>query len=313
MPLVSICVPCHNAERYVTAALDSVLSQSYQPIEVIVVNDGSTDRSGEVLRQFAEQGVKVIHEKCGSAAKSRNRALREARGEYIKFFDADDLLHTQMIEKQVERLNGSQEDVAFSGWGRFYNDDLSTFKLSSQSVWRDMDARDWLVESFLDARPMMQPGQFLIPRQIICETGGWDEQLTLIDDFEFFSRVLAASDRVIFSQGVPLFYRSGLSGSLSAQKSDAAIESAFHSLCRGTNHLLKVRSDARSKSVCANLLQDFVYTYFPRRPDLIEAMAVRIEALGGSELIPRGSPKFNLLSRLIGWRLARRIQNRFSR
>lgn len=307
-PLVSVCIPCYNAENYVGSALDSVLGQTYRPIEIIVVNDGSVDASLNVLSQYEPKGIRVIDEKCGSASKSRNRALRESKGELIKFFDADDIMHPSMIKKQVERLSGSGSDVAFSDWGRFYNDDLSTYKPSPQSVWRDMDARDWLIESWMDARPMMQPGQFLIPREIINICGGWNEDLTLIDDFEFFARVLCHARNVLFTPEATLYYRSGIPGSLSKQKSRKAVESAFYSIVEGTAHLLNVRDDTEARLACANILQDFVYLYYPSHKDLIGEIRRKLTSLPKSTLAPCGPPRFQVLRRFIGWTFARRIQ-----
>lgn len=307
MKLVSICMPCHNAARYVGAALDSVLAQTWENVEVIVVNDGSTDGSGEVLAGFESRGVKVIHERCGSAAKARNRALREAKGDYIKFFDADDLLSPEMLEKQLERMNGRQDAVASSEWGRFY-DDLTSFQPNPQSVWRDMEATDWLVEAWADARPMMQPGMFLIPREILTKAGSWDEELTLIDDFEFFARVLCHGEEVLFTPGARLYYRSGITGSLSQQKSRKAAESAYDSLVRGCGHLLALRGDLAARESCGNVLQDFIYTFYPAYPDLCRAMGRRVAELGGSKLPPDGPPRFHQLRRVVGWKMARRIQ-----
>jgi glycosyltransferase involved in cell wall biosynthesis len=308
MFLVSVCIPCHNADRYVASALESVLTQSYQRIEIIVVNDGSTDRSGEVLRQFTDRGVVVIDEKCGSASRSRNRALRESKGELIKFFDADDIMHPSMIKKQVERLSGSGSDVAVSDWGRFYNDDLSTYNPSPQSVWRDMDARDWLIESWMDARPMMQPGQFLIPKELINICGGWNEDLTLIDDFEFFARVLCHARNVLFTPEATLYYRSGIGGSLSKLQSDSGLESSFRSIEAGTGHLLRCVQHRRAKLACANVMQDYIYTFYPRMPTLRKAFETRITELGGSGLRPTGTPLFMVLKRFFGWKLAMKIK-----
>jgi len=306
-PLVSICIPCHNAVPYVGAALESALAQTWSNVEIIVVNDGSTDGSGEVLAEFESRGVKVIHERCGSAAKARNRALREAGGDYIKFFDADDLLSPEMVEKQMVRLKDRQDAVASSEWGRF-RDDLTGFQPNPQSVWRDMEAAEWLVVAWADARPMMQPGMFLIPREILAEAGPWDEELTLTDDFEFYARLLCHATQVLFTSGATLYYRSGIAGSLSARKSPEAIESACHSLLKGTAHLLERRNDLAAKRSCANVLQDFIFTYYPNRPDLTAKMKARVRELGGSMLEPDGPPKYHLLRRWIGWRLAKRIQ-----
>ena len=80
-------------------------------------------------------------------------------------------------------MGDRQDAIASSRWGRFYSDDLSTFSLNQQSVWRDMPAIEWLVEAWADAQPMMQCGLWLIPRAIIDTAGGWDESLSLINDF----------------------------------------------------------------------------------------------------------------------------------
>ncbi|WP_035614032.1 glycosyltransferase family A protein [Haloferula sp. BvORR071] len=309
MSKVSICMPCHNAAAYVAAALDSVLAQTWSSIEIIVVNDGSTDDSGAILDGYVPKGVRVIHERLGSASKARNRAAAAATGDYIKFFDADDLLSPRHIELQMERLAGRRDAIAISEWGRFYHDDPATFREDRQSVRRDMDAGDWLVEALRDARPMMQPGMFLIPRAVYEASGGWDEELSLIDDFEFFCRVLCRAEEILFTPGATLLYRSGLDGSLSGRKSRKAVESAYHSLLRGTGHLIARRSDQAARVACANMLQDFIYTYYPEHADLRAAIAKRVAELGGSDLSPDGPPRFLKLRRLIGWKAARRVQN----
>jgi hypothetical protein len=164
------------------------------------------------------------------------------------------------------------------------------------------------VESWQDARPMMQPGIFLIPRALLDRSGLWNETLTLIDDFEFFARVLCHAAEVRFAPGARLYYRSGLQGSLSGRKSRKAAESAFHSLLDGTAHLLSRRQDKEAKLACANLLQDFVYTYYPQHSRLRKTMVEMIETLGGSNLSPSGPPRFEKLRKFVGWKLARRVQ-----
>jgi hypothetical protein len=165
-----------------------------------------------------------------------------------------------------------------------------------------------MVEAWADARPMMQCAIWLIPRQVLERSGGWDEELSLINDFEFFARVLCHTEEILFTPSTTLYYRSGLSGSLSGQKSRKAVESAFHSLIRGTGHLLQRRDDALARRSCANLLQDFIYTYYPNHADLRRNMNLRIAKLGGSDLLPGGPPRFEMLRKFLGWRIARLIQ-----
>ncbi len=200
-PLVSILMPCYNAERCVAAAVQSALDQTWPNKEIIVVDDGSTDGSGEILESFRGRGVKVIHQENKGQCAAANRAFKESNGDYIKFFDADDLLKPKTVELQMTRIENCETAVASAEWGRFYGDDLSTFRLNPQSVWRDMDPLDWLVEAWQDARPMMQCALWLIPRAVLERSGLWDERLSLINDFEFFARVLCHASEVRFAPG----------------------------------------------------------------------------------------------------------------
>jgi glycosyltransferase involved in cell wall biosynthesis len=306
--LVSILIPCYNAEKYVAAAIESALGQTWPNLEVIVVDDGSSDGSLRIAQHFTSKGVQVVSQSNRGASAARNHALAASRGTYIKFLDADDLVHPQLIERQLARMGDSETAVASAEWGRFYRDDPSTFQLSSESVWRDMPSLDWLVEAWMNAQPMMQAALFLVPRRLLDRCGGWNERLTLIDDFEFFSRVLCYADEVRFASGAPVYYRSGIQGSLSGRMSQSAVESAYLSLTEGTAHLLKLRCDLPARKACANLLQDFVYAYYPRNRHLIPEVDQRIYELGGSSLIPTGTKPFERLRDIFGWRIAKRIQ-----
>lgn len=305
--LVSILIPCYNAAPYVGGALDSALAQTWPEKEIIVVNDGSIDSSTEILESYRSRGVKVIHQENKGQSAAANRAFHECSGDYIKFFDADDLLSPQTVELQMERVAGSTSAVASCEWGRFY-DDLSTFKLEPQPVWKDMNPIEWLVESWLVGGGMMQCALWLIPRALLQKCGLWNEDLSLINDFEFFARVLCHASEVRFTEGARLYYRSGIRGSLSGQKSAQAVQSAFHSLALGTQHLLARRKDARARRACATLLQKFVFDQYPEHPDFCRLMAERVDELGGSDRLPDGTPGFQHLRRVIGWKLARRIE-----
>lgn len=311
VPIVSVVMPCYNAAHHLDEAIRSVLDQTHRDLELIVVDGGSSDDSWQVIESFVEdqrvKPVRIERSDAPNAAATRNRGLSAARGGYVKFVDADDVLHREMVQKQFERLQDRDDCVASSEWGRFSGDDLSTYQPSRQSVWRDMDAREWLVESWMDARPMTQCGMFLIPRTLLDRVGGWDERLTLIDDFEFFARVLCEAREVLFTPDCPMYYRSGLSGSLSGTKDDRAIDSAFLSATLGVDHLLAKRTDAQAKRACANIMQDFVYTFYPASPDLQAKAEKRVHELGGADIVPGGGGKFHLARRFVGWKLARRL------
>ena len=311
--LVSICVPAYNAERYVGEALDSALAQTYPHVEIVVVNDGSTDGTRAVLGTYEDRGVRVIDQPNAGQCAAANRAFRESRGELVKFFDADDVLAPDMLERQVARLGDRRDAVAMGEWSRFVSDDLGTATFRPLPMYRDADPVDWLAAEWATARPMMQCALWLVPRPVLDRSGLWDERLSLINDFEFFARVLLHASEILHTPGARLYYRSGLDASLSGRKGRAARESQALSLLLGTQHLLDAEDSPRTRRAATAVLQDFVYDVYPEHPDLRQRLAARARALGGSDLPPDGPPGFQKLRRLVGWRLARRVERGVTR
>jgi len=105
--LVSIIIPCYNAENYIKKTIDSVLCQTYQNFEVIIVNDGSTDYSSKIIKTVKDGRIHLVEQKNKGVSRSRNNGIYLAKGEFIVFLDADDLLAPSFIEKRVFRLSKS--------------------------------------------------------------------------------------------------------------------------------------------------------------------------------------------------------------
>ena len=104
-PLVSVCIAAYNVEKYIDETIASVLNQTYSPIELIIVNDGSTDGTAEVLRRYEkEERIRIINSDNKGPCGASNLAFHHSKGDYIKFFDADDILNGGHIEAQMARL-----------------------------------------------------------------------------------------------------------------------------------------------------------------------------------------------------------------
>lgn len=105
-PLVSVIVPIYNVGKYLKQCIDSILSQTYQNIEIILVNDGSTDNCPEMCDNYAEKDVRVriIHKSNGGLVNARHTGIRAARGEYLQFIDGDDWITSDMIELMMEKM-----------------------------------------------------------------------------------------------------------------------------------------------------------------------------------------------------------------
>jgi glycosyltransferase involved in cell wall biosynthesis len=135
-PFVSIVIPCYNAEQYVGEAIQSALDQTYSNREVVVIDDGSSDRSPQIIRSF---GDKVRSEsgrhRGGSAA--RNRGVSLARGELVQFLDADDLLHPNKLSRQVPLAEANWADVVYCDWRTEFPDGSQKTIISSPTLLDD--------------------------------------------------------------------------------------------------------------------------------------------------------------------------------
>lgn len=306
-PLVSVIIPCYNAGRWLGAALESAFGQTWPQLEVILVDDGSTDDSRQIAAPYESRGLRVVSQPNQGQSAACNRGLSLARGEFVKFFDADDLLSPDAVSIQVAALRARPGAVAYAEWARFHRDPQEAV-FSPRPGWHDARPVEWLVECWADAQPMMQCAQFLVPMDLLRRTGGWDERLSLINDFEFFSRVILASTEIVFTPGARLNYRSGIPGSLSRGRTAQAWESAWRSATLGTGHLLRAEDSPRTRRAAAAILQNLVYDMYPNRPALVADLEARVAALGGSTLAPLGGRGFQLARRLVGWKAARWLQ-----
>lgn len=311
MPLVSVIIPAFRAERFIDAALQSVRSQTHADLEIIVVDDASPDSTADRIARHAADDPRVrlirLPRNTGQSA-AVNRGLAEARGDYIKFFDADDILSPGFIAAQLAVLSVRPRHLAYASWGRFTSDPAATV-FTPHPGWHDSDnALDWLVETWRDTEPMYQCALFLIPRTLINEVGGWDERLGLINDFEFFTRLVLAGDGIRFTPEARLCYRSGQDGSLSGLKSRTGCESASLSVQLGIRHLLARERSPRTLRVAADMLQAHVHAFYPSFPDLLAPCLDEITRLGGSSLQPKGGRLFRFVTTVFGWRLSLRLR-----
>ncbi len=301
-------MPAYNAGKYITAAVDSVTKQSYQNWELIIINDGSTDNTADELLKINDPRVRTHYQANKGQCAAANKAFGLSKGALIKFMDADDLLSPHFLKHQVDRI-GKQEDVIISAaWGRFYHDDTSTFKPDENIIRRDQASMEWLVAAMDKKQVMLQCAIWLIPRAVLDRSGLWNEKLSLINDFEFIIRVILTAKQVLFAEHATLYYRSGLHSSLSGLSSRAGAESAFDSISQGTDHMLRHEDTPRIRRIAANCLQNYVYSFYPSHPDLVQAAEMRLKELGGSTAPFPAGGYTKILVFLLGWKLTKRLK-----
>lgn len=304
---ISVIIPCHNAAPWIGEAVRSLLGQTVRPREVLVIDDGSEDASREVVKKVADSSVRLLLQRRMGQSAAANHGLAEAKGRYIKFLDADDLLGPLSLETQSRALRENPGHIAAGICRRFVHDPKEARFPAATGTIR-FEPVDWLVRNWQDGQPMMQCGIFLMERSLLERTGGWREELSLINDFEFFSRVIAASEGLIETPSARVYYRSALPGSLSSRKSREAWVSAHRSVLDGTATLLKLESSHRTRQVVARCLEDTAHQMAPFAPDLASDLAARIRLLGIQMRLPRGSLGFRFTCLLLGWRRGRSVQ-----
>lgn len=316
-PLVSVLIPCWNAEQFIHDAIQSALSQTWPSVEIIVVDDGSTDASVSVIRDIADRRVMLVQQKNAGASAARNHALRVAQGDYIQFLDADDLLSPDKVESQVDELLNCDKRTLGICATMHFKDGESPEAGQLHSGWPMIDSDDpveWLIELHGGGREprgaMVHPGAWLVPRVIAEAAGPWDETPSPDDDGEYFARVVLASTGIRCSKHGCSYYRKHATGAgnLSAQRSAKYQAGALKSLEARAVAVLNVKNSESARRAFARCYRQRAFLAYPFAPSVSAECLRRARELG-DDASPGdfGTWKGKLLSRLFGWKIVRRL------
>ncbi len=308
--MVSIFIPLYNAEKYLSECLDSVINQTYKNIEIIIVNDGSTDDSLFIAESYVERYsfIKVYSQENSGAASARNRAFQLSGGEYIQYIDADDLLHPDKIRLQVEKLIEMQiRTLCFGRCEYFYNDKQNILKRDLNIYHHnDFDAYDFLNTMWLNAEAL-PPLSYLVHRSLIETVGGWNEELSNNDDGEFFARVIVASQHIVFIPESISYYRMDTPNSLSKDISRRALLSYVKSIKLYAEHIKGTSRDFTSalKTVFTRAL----IKLYPIDVHLAEEMKRYKEEIGiYGYRYPRYTKLYDMLFFFLGIQMTAKLQ-----
>jgi len=192
--LVSTIIPVYNRARMLSEAVASALAQTYRPIEIIIVDDGSTDdteRASDELAQANPQEVSVIHQSNTGPGLAREAGRRAARGEFIQYLDSDDLLLPEKFARQVAGLRGNPECGVSYGWTRYRHADGRVEAIA----WKGSGARvETMFPGFLMSRWWDTPTPMY--RASVCDEAGPWSALKLEEDWEYDCRVAALGIRL---------------------------------------------------------------------------------------------------------------------
>jgi glycosyltransferase involved in cell wall biosynthesis len=300
--LVSVIIPCYNAERWVSEAIQSCFNQTYAPIEVIVIDDGATDKSLEVIKSF---GNKIRWESGPNRGgnHARNRGFSISSGHYIQFLDADDYLLQEKIARQVSFLEESGVDVVYGDWRHkhFRTDDSSWLEEIAIS-----GAQEDVLRALLSGW-WVAPAALLFRRHVLEKTGGWDESLTAAQDRDFFISVAMTDAKIAYQSGCHSIYR----------------RYGHHTVSTGSrirwldNHDRVLDKAVAALKATDRLKQDYRYdlalsyfslarNYFDLDRKKYEEAMTKVLTLE-PEFCPQESRLYNAVQRWLGFRAAERL------
>ena len=187
-PLISICIISYNRANLLMRSIKSALAQSYEKFEVVVVDDGSTDNTEEVIKSFNSPKIRYIRKEHSGIAATRNHALREAKGEYIIWVDSDDEVSPYLLEKYIEAVNNYPDADVFYCNLLIINQEKNEIVPLRYYDWykNEMNA---LYYSIIAGSPIPDPST-LIKKSIFNEIGTFNETFSRAQDFEFYSRLI---------------------------------------------------------------------------------------------------------------------------
>ena len=222
MEKISVIIPNYNYGRFLRQAVESALDKTLPPHEVIVVDDGSTDNSLEVLQEFGDRVI-VVKQANGGVAAARNKAAEIATGEFLAFLDADDYWHTKKLEKQMEKFRLDAE-IGFVHCGSVYVDEKGAF-IKDYSTGRE----GWVADELLKFQEVVIANTIVVRREIFDLIGGYDttRELHPSEDWDLCYR-LACECKLGFVREPLLYYRQhGSGGHANIAKMERAMLIAF--------------------------------------------------------------------------------------
>ena len=188
-PLVSVIMPVYNSDDYIGQAIESVLSQDYQNFELVLVDDGSTDNTREVIQRYTDSRIKYLHQENKGVSSARNMGIRHAQGQYIMPLDADDMMASASMTKHLEEFEMHPEaDLVYSDV-LLIDESCNPLRVMTKPEYQD---RKSLIRDLFRAGHPIVPFRLGIRRSVFDKIGFYDEHLLVGEDYDMMRRFVKA-------------------------------------------------------------------------------------------------------------------------
>lgn len=309
LPLVSILIPLYNAEQYIEETITRALKQTYPNIELIIVDDHSTDNSLEIAQKHSSDKIHIYTNPNKGGNSARNYAFQMCNGEYIKFMDADDYCTDDMIEKQMERMlaDGDKDTLIFSPVKMLYPD--GRLFLPPREIDKDYVPGIELLIDIWRGKGWNCPHCHLLHRELFIKSGGWNETVIKNQDGEFFARVAAKASKSLSVKSVFAIWRQTGTG-VSSQLSLATQKSILMTYKVITRLILEYDDCYNNRYDCAKYIGNFVYNNYPKMSPIMPQVYEILDYLEQPLILP-GRRILKIMKAIIGWKNSLRIIHKY--
>ena len=235
--MVSVVIPCYNAAKFLEKTVNSVFSQTYSDYELILIDDGSTDNTAEIINSYGDR-VRAKFTPNRGASSARNLGTSLATGNFIQYLDADDILLPNALAKRITALEQTDTDISYSNWQKLEENLSGDFELGELITRKIEDINeDPEIAIFTDF--WGPPASLMYRKAIVDKIGGWNESLPIIQDARFLLDASLFGAKFVHVAEIDSYYRVHKKNSLSKRSRTAFAQDCFNNACQVENFWLQ--------------------------------------------------------------------------
>lgn len=305
--LVSIIIACYNSELWIEEAIQSCLAQTYQPLEVIVVNDGSTDQSLKIIKRYSDE-IRIVNQANKGLSAARNAGIVVAKGDYCLFLDADDFLAASTITVLVEAIGNRTDTIAICNYVRFVDEgnDRKITETGEEHVIEGDILYQYLTKWTMPIHSMFWP------RLMVQDLNGFDETLQTNHDIDIVTRAILKGVSMVRVYDGCAFYRTHLTvSSSSTQLSKEKMLSRMRFAQKLERLFEEYGMLEQYALVAGKWYSGIVAQTLPLYPDIAQECLNSAMDLGGRQAIS-GSFWHNIGVRILGFKRKERLAYRLA-
>jgi glycosyltransferase involved in cell wall biosynthesis len=201
--LISVCIFVYNGEKFISESIESILSQDFDDFELVIVDDGSTDRTAEIIEGYSNPKLRYFYKENSGRPKSRNRCIKEARGEYILWFSSDDVLAAGTLKKYAALINEFPETDIFQSNMLMTDENLTPTREMKYENWVGRQA---MLQALLPLGNRLHDPAAVCRKKLYDKFGGYDPDFVRSQDYEWFMRVSGHTE-IRHSDFTSFYYR----------------------------------------------------------------------------------------------------------